>query len=53
MVMATSILGVKGNAIGSDVTAAPAFMVTPGMPLNLNSLFVVRLIALPPVDAAI
>jgi hypothetical protein len=53
MVIATSILGVNINAIGSDVTTAPASMVTSVLPLNLNSLLVDRPIAEPPVETAI
>jgi hypothetical protein len=53
MVIATSILGVKLNAIGSEVTAAPAFIVISEVPLNFNSLFVDTFMVLPPVETAI
>ena len=35
--IAISILGVKLKSIGSEVTAAPAFIVTSELPLNFNS----------------
>src|SRR3989339_809989 len=52
MVMATSIRCVRVKAIGSEVTATPAFIVTSERPLNFSSLLVTALIVLPPVDAA-
>jgi hypothetical protein len=53
MVIAKSILGVKLNAIGSEVTATPAFIETSELPLNFNSSLVDTLMVVPPVDTAI
>ena len=53
MVIATSIRGVNLNAIGSEITAIPAFIVTSGLPLNFNFLLVETSMALPPVETAI
>jgi len=53
MVIAISILGVTWNAIGSELTEAPAFIVTSGLPLNFNSLLVEMIMVLPPDDTAI
>ena len=47
MVIARCILGVKLNAIGSEVTVAPAFMVTDALPVNFNDFMVDALMALP------
>ena len=46
MVIATRIPGVKVNAIGSEVTVAPAFMVTAALPLNFTCFSVDAVIAL-------
>ena len=47
MVIATRILGVKVNAIGSEVTEEFALIVTAALPLNFNCLMVDALMALP------
>ena len=53
MVIATFILGVRLNAIGSEITDVSAFMVTDALPLNFNCFKVDALMVLLPVETAI
>jgi len=52
-VIVTSVRGFRANRKGSDVTAAPGFMVACGSPPNLNVWSVFGSIALPPAETAI
>jgi hypothetical protein len=52
MLIATHEFAAKLNATGSEVTVAPAFIVTDALPLNVNCLIVDVVMPLPPVEAA-